>query len=62
MTDDVPQGTSYSDPRSMFLQKELGLTARQIVLKARRMGLRTTRIYGRYWVASDDIDKLREES
>lgn len=53
-------GTPYRDPRSRFLQRDLGLTERQIVLRARRMGLRTAKIYGRYHVAADDVDKLKE--
>lgn len=57
---ELAQGTSYSDPFSAYLQKDLGLTARQIVLKAKRMGLRTRKIYGRYWIASDDVGKLKE--
>ena len=56
---DIPQGVSYSDPRSVFLQRDLGLTARQIVLKAKRMGLKMRRIYGRYWIATEDVHKLQ---
>lgn len=57
---EIPQGVSYSDPRSRYLQRELGLTERQIVLRARRLGLRVRKIYGRYWIASEDTDKLKE--
>lgn len=54
------QVVSYSDPRSIFLQQELGLTARQIVNKAKRLGLRMRKVYGRLWVATEDVPRLKE--
>jgi hypothetical protein len=51
---------SLSDPASVFLQRELGLTQRQIINKAKRLGLRTRKVYGRLWIATEDIQKLRE--
>jgi hypothetical protein len=52
---------SYSDPQGWYLQQFTGLSPRRIVLKAKRMGLRMRRIYGRYWIATDDINKLQED-
>lgn len=48
----------WSDPRSTVWGKRLGLTPRQIVLRAKKAGLRTRRIVGRTWAHSDDITKL----
>lgn len=51
---------TYCNPLSPTLQKELGLTARQIVLRAKRMGLHTRKIYGNIWVADDEAHLLKQ--
>lgn len=53
-----PSKDSWSDPRSTIWGKRLGLTPRQIVLRAKKAGLRTRQILGRTWVHSEDIGKV----
>jgi hypothetical protein len=57
-TQQYPTQDRWSDPRNTVWEKRLGLTPRQIVLRAKKAGLRTRRIVGRTWVHSDDITKL----
>lgn len=51
---------TWADPRGTGIQQETGLTSRQIVFQAKRLGLRTRKIYGRIWIHADDVEKLAQ--